>query len=188
MIDLFGVHRADDANVIGNGGKVRKEVGYFLTGLAIFFEFHEWTARFQRGVLQLGELLAFGERFWKRLPVDAFQFGFEVEAFQMRRPARHAEMNDAPGAGGEMRRIDEAFPTVGRSCVGGAEQLRIEETSQRHAAEAVGGATEEGAAVDAEVKLVRIKVCHKLKIQNSKSQIPNPKQIPNLKIQNRGLV
>ena len=36
VVDLLGVHRADDAQVVGHAGDVREQVGNFLPGLAVF--------------------------------------------------------------------------------------------------------------------------------------------------------
>src|SRR3954454_11675146 len=99
------MHRANDADVIRNGRNVRKEVRNVLAGLAVFLEARERPASFQRRILQLSELLAFSERFRKRLAIDALDFGFVIETLQVRWSARHAKMNDAFGADWKMRRI-----------------------------------------------------------------------------------
>ena len=83
MVDLFGVHRTDDTNIIRDLADVRKEARDFLTGLAVFFELDEWAARFQLSVLQLRKLLPFGERFRERLAMNAFQLGLVIEALEV---------------------------------------------------------------------------------------------------------
>ena len=104
MIDLFRDHAADDAEVIGNARGMRKEIGDFLAALAVAAEFREWPAGLEHRILQLGELLATGERFRKGLTVQALQFRFPVEAFELRRTARHAEMDDAFDARRKVRK------------------------------------------------------------------------------------
>ena len=61
VVDLLGVHRADDADVVGNAADVREQVGDFLAGLAVLLEIDERPARLQDRVLQLGELLSLGK-------------------------------------------------------------------------------------------------------------------------------
>jgi hypothetical protein len=87
-----------------------KERGDFLAGFSPALEFAGGRQRLERRALQLRQLLAFGERFGKGLAVDFFQRRFVVQTFQVRRAAGHAQMNDAPGARREMRRIDHAPP------------------------------------------------------------------------------
>ena len=58
VVDLLGLHRADDADVVGDARDVREEVGDLVAGLAVLLEIRERPARLQLRVLQLGELLA----------------------------------------------------------------------------------------------------------------------------------
>ena len=83
MIDLFGDHAADDAEVVGDACGVGEERGNFLTALAVFFKIGESAAGFEDRVLELGELLALGEAFGERLAVETFEFRFPVEAFEL---------------------------------------------------------------------------------------------------------
>src|SRR5439155_8079327 len=96
--DLLGVHRTENANLVRDPADVRKEFRDFLTALTPLLELTKRTARFQFRVLQLSQLLAFGERLRERLAIEFLELGLVVEAFQMRRPARHAEVNDAFGS------------------------------------------------------------------------------------------
>ena len=83
MVDLLGDHAADDAEVVGDAGGVGEERRDFLTALAVFPEIGESAAGFEDRVLELGELLAFGEAFWEGLAVETFEFRFPVEAFEL---------------------------------------------------------------------------------------------------------
>ena len=68
------------------------------------------TEAFQRLALQLRDLLALGERFRHRLAVSLFELGLGVEGFQVRRPARHVEVNDPLGLGGMVERLHHSAP------------------------------------------------------------------------------
>src|SRR5882724_621977 len=94
MIDLLRMHRANYANIIRNRRDMREQIGDLLARLAMLLEFGEWAARFQHGILQLRQLLSFGERFRKWFAIKFLQLRLVIEAFQMRRTARHAEMNN----------------------------------------------------------------------------------------------
>src|SRR5438128_1740398 len=149
VIDLLGVHRTEDANLVRDPANVRKEFRDFLTALTPLLEFTKRAARLQFRVLQLSQLLAFGERLRERLAVEFLELGLVIETFQMRRPARHAEVNDALGPHRKMGRVDRPFPAGGGGRRRGrAQQLWIEQTGKRQAAQAESRATEKGAAVD----------------------------------------
>ena len=122
----------EDADVIGNPTDVGKNLGDFLAGLAPFLEFAKRAEGFQRGILQLGKLLAFGERVGKRLAIQFLQLGFVIKTLQVRRPARHVQMDDAFGAGLEMARVDDAVPGRIRSRLR-AQNPGIKQTRQRQA-------------------------------------------------------
>src|SRR6267143_3490489 len=97
-----------------------------------------------------------------------------IETLQMRRPAGHAEVNDAPGFDGKMRWIDHALPTslVGRG-LGSVKPFGIEQAGQRQTAQAVGRAAQKGAAIDVQLEFLRIEVgIHTDQIPNSKIQTP----------------
>src|SRR5262249_3817107 len=129
-----------------------------LTGLSILGELGEGTARFENGILQLSELLAFGEGFRKGLSVDPFQFRFKIETLEVRRAAGHAEVNYALSSHRKIRRIDNASPAIGRGRgFGDADQLRVQQAGEGHAAQTVSGTSEEGATANTQLKLALIK-------------------------------
>src|SRR5207249_2143004 len=112
--------------------------------------------------------LSLGEGFRERLAVNALQLRLVIETFQMRRPAGHAQMNDALGSHGKMGRVHDAFPApLSRRCFGAADQFGVEEASQGDTAQAVGGTAQEGAAIYVELKLLSIKWYHKSKAFHS---------------------
>ena len=84
VIDLFGPHGADDADVIGHAADVREELADFLAGFA---ELLEVVLRAEAGelrVLKLRDLLPLGERFGHRLGVHLRELRLVVEGFEMR--------------------------------------------------------------------------------------------------------
>src|SRR5262249_53535032 len=66
MIDLLGMHRTHNADIVSDTTYVREYARDLLTRFPIFFEFGKRSPRFQLRVLQLGELLSFGEGLRKR--------------------------------------------------------------------------------------------------------------------------
>ena len=141
VIDLLGVHGLDHANLVRERSDIREEAGHGQAALAVGLECHERPARFQFGVLQLRELLTFGERFRKGFAVDVFELGLVIERFEVRGTARHAEMNHAARPNGRVRGPDQGGFSA-------AKQRR-----ERHAADAESGAAEERAAIDAEFEI-----------------------------------
>ena len=66
----------------------------------------------ERLVLELGELLPLGERLGERLAVELLEPRLVVEALELRRPARHAEVDHPPRLDREVRRVEHAPPAV----------------------------------------------------------------------------
>ena len=102
VVDLLGDHRADHADVVGDGADVREEHGDFDAGLAIALELGEGAARDEFASLELGELLAGGERSRERLAVDGVELRLGVEGFELRGTTRHAKVNDPLRPRGEV--------------------------------------------------------------------------------------
>jgi hypothetical protein len=70
VVDLLGVHRADDGDVIGVLGDVRQDVGNFHPALSVAGKVVLGAHAGERLALELGELLALGERSGHRLAVE----------------------------------------------------------------------------------------------------------------------
>ena len=194
VVDLLGVHRADDANVVRNTADVREQLGNFLPGSAPLPELAKRPAGLQFRVLQLRELLPPGEGFGERFIVELLEFRLVIKTFEVRRPARHAEMNDAFGPHRKMGRLNDPFPS-GRSLRGlsRAQQFGIEQAGQRQTAEPVGGAAQKSAPIDAQWEFVRVERVHNQKFKaprsklkrNTKLNIPKPARtdrFPGLKL------
>jgi hypothetical protein len=82
------------------------------------------------------------------LLVELLQFGFEIEALELRGPARHAKMDDALRLDRKVRLRDDAPPFPGTGLrnrgIGSREQ-----GSESDSTKAIGRIGQKGAAVDA---------------------------------------
>ena len=106
VVDLLGVHRADHGDLVGVFRDVGEGVADLDAGFAVAGEVVLGAHAVECLALELGELLALGEGLRHRFSVQLTELRFEIEGFQMRRPAGHAE-EDHPldlgrqrGAGG----------------------------------------------------------------------------------------
>src|SRR5262249_44522771 len=135
-------------DVVGNLRDVREEVRDLLAGLPVLVEVDKRPSRLERGVLELGELLPFGERLGERLPVQFLEHGLVVEGLELRGAARHTQMDDAFRLRRHVRWVDDASPALLRLRGGGCKEPGIEQAGECKTAEAVSRASEEGAAVD----------------------------------------
>ena len=61
MVDLLGLHRPDDRDLVSNFADVRKDVGEFLSRLAPALEGVLRAECLEYLTLQLGDLLTLGE-------------------------------------------------------------------------------------------------------------------------------
>jgi hypothetical protein len=83
VVDLLGDHGADDGNIVGEFGGVRKEVADDLSALAILVELGEVALDFELLSLKLRDGLSFGEGSWHGLAVELIELGFVVEGFKV---------------------------------------------------------------------------------------------------------
>ena len=109
VIDLFAPHRTHDANVIGDATDLREELVDFLSRFAKAFEVELRAETHQLLVLQLRDLLPFGEGFRHRFAVHLRQVRFVIKGFQMRRASGLIQKDHPFGFGCMMQRIDHAF-------------------------------------------------------------------------------
>ena len=89
----------------------------------------------QRTPLKLRDLLSLRERFRHALAVHLRELRFVVEGFQMRRPARLIEEDDAPCLGRVMQRVHHAARL-------GHQRMQAKQSQAR------GALTQEGAAAN----------------------------------------
>ena len=109
MVDLFGPHRADDAEVVRVCADVGEEVTDFDASLAVFLIVDEGAAGLKYRPLQLRELLSLGEGFGEGLAVELLECWLPVEGLEVRGAARHTEIDDAFRLHGEVRGLQEAL-------------------------------------------------------------------------------
>lgn len=95
VIDLFGDHGPDHAQVVCHLCMPGQEVADLDSAFAIALEFCERTEASQRLPLELGNWLSGSNRFGHWLAIHASQFRFVVERFQVRRPPGHAKEDDS---------------------------------------------------------------------------------------------
>ena len=95
------------ASAVGRFGAAEK-----LAGLAEFLERMLRCEAVQLLPLKLSDRLTLGKRFRHRLAVHLGQLRFVIEAFQVGRSARHVQIDDPLGAGGEMKPVHHAPPTI----------------------------------------------------------------------------
>src|SRR3954447_5403573 len=93
VIDGFGGHRPDQADLIDDRTNLRKQLTYLGAVAAELFETMLWSKTHEFLPLQLRDLFSFRERLGHRLAVQLRQPGFVIERLQVRRTARHAEPN-----------------------------------------------------------------------------------------------
>ena len=125
VVDLIGDHGLDHADVIGEGLDVGEEVADFDAALAAFLKGCLWAESGERFALELGDGLPGGDGLGHGVAVLSLEFRFVVEGFEMARPARHAEVDDAFCTGEMVWELRHARHWVS----GGGEQARA-----RHAA------------------------------------------------------
>jgi hypothetical protein len=133
VVDLLGLHRANDADVVGDRADVGQEVADGLTRLAVFAKRSLWSKAQKLLLLQLSDRLALGERLGHRRAVHGGQLRLLVEQFKVRRPAGHAQEDDALGLWCEVQRIDSA--QTARRFGAGAKRGTRQETRKRHRAQ-----------------------------------------------------
>ncbi len=101
VVELVGVHGADDAEVIGDGGEVGEHFGDFGLVFSVFVEVVEWAEEFG-GAFDEGEGFAGEEFFGAVFEVVFFEFGFVVEEFVLRWRPGHVEVDDSFGFWGQL--------------------------------------------------------------------------------------
>jgi len=108
VIDLVGMQRPDDTNIVGDAANVRKEVADLLAGLTVTVESGKWTETDQSLALQLRNWLPLRKTVGHRLAVEFGELGFVIEALQVRGPTRHTQKNHAFDFWWDVQRIDHS--------------------------------------------------------------------------------
>ena len=145
VVDLLGVHRAHDRDVIGDAGDAGQHIRNLLARLPVTAKRKQRAEALEFCVLQLGYRLAFCERLRHRLAVQSRQFRLVIERLQVGRPAGHAEKNHPLGLGRKMRQPRQSADGFGFARC--AEPVRIGQASQGGGTQAKRCAAQERAAV-----------------------------------------
>ena len=118
MVEFIRVHRLEESNLVGRLCEVREHV---RDPCAAFPALRKRGLRSQhlRRSLDEGEEPAFQQGFRAQLPIQAVQFGFVVEQFELGRRAGHMQENDPLCARGEVEPPDTARSAPDRG-IGGA--------------------------------------------------------------------
>ena len=106
VVDRFGVHRADDADVVGDLSVPWQQVTDPLAGLAVLSKRHERLGDRKRLLSRrhAGQTLAAPNRIGQLLAIQFFQRWLVVERVDLRWGARLAEVDHAFCRGRKMRR------------------------------------------------------------------------------------
>jgi len=99
-------------------------------------------------ILELGDLLAFGEGFGHRLAVELSELRLGIERLEVRGTSSHVKEDHAFGPGRMMERI-HSTGRARRRRNGASQEPRIQQARQGHQAKA--GTTEKGAAIQREL-------------------------------------
>ena len=146
VVDGLGVHRANEAHIVGDFMMPRENVADLCATLAVGAEGGEGLCGGE-GFLagsHAGEALAFANRIGQVLAVEFFQRRFGVKKVDLRRRAALVHVNDAFGFGCKMWDVRQSGHEVRQGRFG--EEVFVEQRSERGGADAGGGAVEEMAA------------------------------------------
>ena len=99
VIELVGLHRVDEAHLIGDGVEVRAGVGHPEAAFAVLLEGAGGAHQFGHAGGE-GEGASGEEGVGAGLVVVFLKGGFVVEDVEVRRAAGHGEVDDALGFGG----------------------------------------------------------------------------------------
>ena len=142
MIDLFRIHRANDGDLISEGGDVGKAVANHHAILPVAGEWEGGAFNLELCSLELSDLLAFGEGLGHVLAIILYQSRLIIECFQMGGPAGHTKVDDPLNFGRIMEALEASRP------VAVADLVARHKVAQSEYAEAGQGLSEKGATVD----------------------------------------
>ena len=152
MNESVGLHRADDAQVVGHLGQTWKHRGDGLPGMAASAEGRLGRDTEMGRAVQGRERLPMRDGVGDRLAVKLGEFRLRIEGFQMRRTARHVKVDDVLGPRRVMQGIHHSLAALRRRCCRCvAAQIACEQCLQGEGAEAGRGPAEEGTACRREI-------------------------------------
>ncbi len=144
MIDLLGLHGADDANVVGNTAYVGKYAGNLLLRLAITGKGMLGRQTLEFFPLQLGNGLARRDGLGHDLSVKLGQLRLVVKRLEVGWPPRHVEIDDPFGLGNLMSRRHKPIAEciLQRRRLGHRGSALLQKSRQCDRANTAGGFTE----------------------------------------------
>src|SRR5579871_2570808 len=147
VVELVGMHRADDADIVHDLRQIRQLTGDLGSRLPVALESVRGAQQFGRA-FDKREPLSLNELLGDLLAVVLVQFRLVVQQIELRRRARHEEEDDVFGFRAEMRLLrrhwvhNDGYGGMGRS----REQPFVQQGGERHRAYPVGALPEEVAA------------------------------------------
>jgi len=136
VIELRGVHRPDDGDVVGVLRQSREEIAHDLSRLPMRPEL-EGGAEQSRSPLNEGEPLAGDQLLRNRLSVVLVERRFGIEEIELRWAPGHEEVDDPLGLGGNRdgeRRLPRPFREGGQRHPANSKSRLLEEMATRHRA------------------------------------------------------
>ena len=152
VVELRRVHRADDGDVVGDGRQVRQQLRELGARLAVLLERERRAEQARRALDEREPLSLRNELRGNLLAVVLLQRRLVVEQIELRRRARHEQIDDVLRLRREVRR---ARAPSGLRPPAAANSRSSSSARQRHAADAEAGLLEEMAARDV-AKSVRV--------------------------------
>src|SRR5262249_40231272 len=110
VVDRLGVQRFKDANFVGDGAGVRQELAEPAATAAVLVKLEHRRDTRKRALPRghAGDALPHTHGGWQFLAMMPAQRRLVIEHIDVRRAARHEQVDDALGLGGEVRRSEDA--------------------------------------------------------------------------------
>lgn len=143
MVELIGMHRSDEGDIVRARGDVREEIGEFDAGLSVALEGAR-AAHQDGGIfLDKSEANLFGERVGEFLAVEFIELGLGIKEIHLAWGTFHKDEDARFGFGGVMGRLGAGARNGGFGGRAGEEAVRFEQGSEGEQAGAAGGGGEE---------------------------------------------
>ena len=115
VIDGLGIDGLDDAHFVHDAGDVRQQFAHPGAGFAVLPELVDGLHHRQRLLPRShgGDALAQANGIGQLGFVKFFQARLVIKQFHLRGPARHEQVNHAPGFGREMRKAKKSLRFAG---------------------------------------------------------------------------
>ena len=110
MINLFGLQRINDADVVSQCADMWKHIAQQLSGFAMRSERMLGRQTFEFSSLELRNLTSFGEGFRHWPAIHFRKLRLVVQRFQMRRPPCHTQMDHPTNSLCAVQRLHDSIP------------------------------------------------------------------------------